>query len=356
MAALLEMPENRVVDLRKVSAADVAPLLSEEAAAWRNSLDWDLQSATGLVRRFVDMQALNGFALIEGTRPIGYSYYIRDGKKGLIGDLYVMAAERTPERENALLEATLEALWRSPGVHRVEAQLLLFGATRLSAQEQRRMPFAHWLQAYPRWFMEAPAADAFQLAAREPVGIAIAPWLEAKQDDSARLVAAAYRGHVDSDINDQYRSPAGARRFLSNIVQYPGCGTFFAPASFAAVASGNAAVASGNAAVASGGAAGASSNDSRGALCGISLASLVAERTGHITQICVAPSHRGTGVGYALLRRSLRALAEHGCSRVSLTVTAANQDAVRLYQRMGFTLRREFAAYVWDSSEPAKLA
>jgi ribosomal protein S18 acetylase RimI-like enzyme len=342
MAACPEMPENRVVDLRKVSAADIAPLLNEEAAAWRNSLDWDLQSATGLVRRFVDMQALNGFALLQGTRPIGYSYYIRDGKKGLIGDLFVMAAERTPERENALLEATLEALWRSPGVHRVEAQLLLFGATRLSAQEQRRMPFAHWLQAYPRQFMEVPAANAFQLAVREPVGIAIAAWSEAKQDDSARLVAAAYRGHVDSDINDQYRSPAGARRFLSNIVQYPGCGTFFAPASYAAVASGGTAVASG-------GAAGASSNDSRGSLCGISLASLVAEHTGHITQICVAPSHQGTGVGYALLRRSLLALAEHGCSRVSLTVTAANQDAVRLYKRMGFTLRREFAAYVWDS-------
>ena len=328
MAAWPEIPENRVVDLRKVSAADVVPLLSEEAAAWRRSLDWDLQSATGLVRRFVDMQALNGFALLEGTRPIGYSYYIRDGRKGLIGDLYVMAAERTPERENALLQATLEALWRSPGVHRVEAQLLLFGATRLSAQEQRRMPFAQWLRAYPRWFMEVPAEDAFQLPAREPAGIAIMPWIEARQDDSARLVAAAYRGHVDSDINDQYRSPAGARRFLSNIVQYPGCGTFFAPASCSAV-----------------GAAG----DSRGALCGISLSSLVAERTGHITQICVAPSHRGMGVGYALLRRSLLALAEHGCNRVSLTVTAANQGAVRLYQQMGFTLRREFAAYVWDS-------
>src|SRR5205085_4545469 len=111
MAALPEMPENRVVELRKVSAADVAPLLHEEAAVWRDSLDWDLQPATGLVRRFVDMQALNGFALLDGTRPIGYSYYIRDGKKGLIGDLYVMAAERTAERENALMEATLQALW-----------------------------------------------------------------------------------------------------------------------------------------------------------------------------------------------------------------------------------------------------
>jgi ribosomal protein S18 acetylase RimI-like enzyme len=34
---------------------------------------------------------------------------------------------------------------------------------------------------------------------------------------------------------------------------------------------------------------------------------------------------------------------------VSLTVTSSNETAVRLYQRMGFTERRQFAAYVWDS-------
>jgi len=49
------------------------------------------------------------------------------------------------------------------------------------------------------------------------------------------------------------------------------------------------------------------------------------------------------------MRRSLRALAAHGCQRISLTVTSANTTAVRLYERMGFTERRGFAAFVWDS-------
>jgi len=65
--------------------------------------------------------------------------------------------------------------------------------------------------------------------------------------------------------------------------------------------------------------------------------------------VCVAPSHRGMGLGYELLRRSLLALAAHGCRSVSLTVTASNDTALRLYQRMGFTQRREFAASVWNS-------
>jgi len=322
MAAWLESPDHLVVDLRNIAAADLAPLLGEETAAWRAALDWDFEPSAELVRRFVGMQALNGFALLEGARTIGYSYYIREEKKGLIGDLYVCQRDRTVQRENALIEATLEALWRSPGVRRVEAQLLL-----LESPLKRKVPFASRFKPYPRRFLEASARQALALEAREPEGIAIAPWTEAQQDDSARLVAAAYRGHIDSEINDQYRSPSGSRRFLSNIVQYPGCGTFFPQASFAAV----------------------TANGARSELCGISLASLVARDTGHITQICVAPSQRGKGVGYALLRRSMLALAAQGCRTVGLTVTSKNISAIRLYEQMGFADRRDFAAYVWDS-------
>ena len=324
MAALPESPDTRIVDLRKISGNDLNFILREEIEAWREGLDWDLQPAADLVRRFVDIQALNGFALMEGNRIIGYSYYVQDVKKGLIGDLYLTARERTPEREFALMEATLEALWRSPGVRRVEAQLLMLRPGKISAQESRQLPFANWLRPHTRRFMEVPARHAFDLPLRELAGVALAPWAENRQDEAARVVAAAYRGHIDSDINDQYRSADGARRFLSNIIQYPGCGTFFAPAACLAI-------------------------DSRNVLCGISLASLVASDTGHITQVCVAPSHKGSGIGYALLRKSLLALATHGCQRVSLTVTTANTGAARLYEQMGFTDRREFTALVWDS-------
>jgi ribosomal protein S18 acetylase RimI-like enzyme len=324
MAALPESPNDRLVDLRTISGEDLRSILQEEVGEWRRGLDWDLQPAADLVRRFLDMQALNGFALMEGPRVIGYSYYVQDAKKGLIGDLYVMERHRSPEREHALMEATLEALWRCPGLHRVEAQLLMFRASRLSARDARRMPFANWFRPFPRRFMEMPAARVADLPPRSPAGAAVTPWVLAKQDESARLVAAAYRGHIDSDINDQYRSAEGARRFLNNIIQYPGCGTFFPPAAYAAV-------------------------DGRGALCGISLASLIASDTGHITQICVAPSHQGAAVGYAMLRSSLLALVAHGCQRISLTVTSANLDAIRLYQRMGFVDRREFSAFIWDS-------
>jgi ribosomal protein S18 acetylase RimI-like enzyme len=53
-------------------------------------------------------------------------------------------------------------------------------------------------------------------------------------------------------------------------------------------------------------------------------------------------------VGYELLRQSLLTLRDHGCRRVSLTVTAANRDAVDLYERIGFRTLRRFSAYVWE--------
>jgi ribosomal protein S18 acetylase RimI-like enzyme len=315
--------EQQLVELRYIEADRLIPLLEEEIAAWRAELDWDFRPSADLVRRFVHMQALSGFALVTNTsagpRIDGYSYYVCEEGKGLIGDLYVMRAHRSPAMENALLESVLDALWCTPGVKRVEAQLLM-----LSSPLDRAMPRREWFRRTPREFLEAPLADVAKLRPRLPSGITITHWSERMQDQSAKLIAAAYQGHVDSRINDQYRSPAGARRFLMNIVQYPGCGTFFAPASYAAI------------------------DTASRQLVGVSLASLVANDCGHITQLCVAKSAQGTGLGYELMRQSLIALHAHGCHSVSLTVTGSNENAIRLYQRMGFSKRRDFGAYVWE--------
>ena len=149
-------------------------------------------------------------------------------------------------------------------------------------------------------------------------------WSDLHQPAAAQLISEAYGGHIDGLINDQYRSPAGAQRFLRNIVQYPGCGAFFRPASFSAFEAWN------------------------GRLCGVSLASLVGPRTGHITQICVSPSVRGKGVGYELLRQSLAALRRIDCEAASLTVTSANRNAVELYYSVGFEVLHRVPAFVWE--------
>ena len=59
-------------------------------------------------------------------------------------------------------------------------------------------------------------------------------------------------------------------------------------------------------------------------------------------------SLRGHFEGHELLRQSLTTLREMGCHSASLTVTAANEDAVSLYERVGFQIARQFSAYVWE--------
>jgi ribosomal protein S18 acetylase RimI-like enzyme len=318
-AALADPVLPQTLDLRSVDVEALAPLLAEQISSWQSELNWDFTPSANLVRRFVHMHVLTGFALVsraDPTRPIGYSYYVCEDGKGLIGDLYILKQHRTWEFENVLFQASLDAMWQTPGLHRIEAQLLM-----IADAPKRRVPYPLWFQSFPRLFLEAPSSA--RLAVRKlPASISVIPWTDAWQEATGRLIAGAYKNHIDSQINDQYRSAIGARRFLTNIVQYPGCGSFFAPASFAAVAA--------------------------GALCGVSLASLVSHDVGHITQVCVAPSYQGTGLGYELVRRSMEHLAVHGCRAVSLTVTAANESALRLYRNMGFVERRAFSAFVWE--------
>lgn len=314
--------QGSLLDLRDLQPEHLAPVLDEEIEAWKKGLDWDFRASADLVKRFVQVRALNGFALVESgggvAQVAGYGYYVVEEGKGLIGDFYVRASSRTAASEYRLMEAVLESMWRTPGIRRVEAQLMMLGS-----YDARAVPYSRWFRRFPRHFMETPLGGQ-TLEPSQPSAATIAPWAGHYNEEAARLIAASYRGHVDSQINDQYRSPQGASRFLVNIVQFPGCGMFFAPASFAA------------------------RDRKTGELCGISLASLIAPDVGHITQICVTPSHQGTKLGYELMRRSMEALEQHRCRSVTLTVTTANEGALRLYERMGFRNKRDFAAYVWD--------
>jgi ribosomal protein S18 acetylase RimI-like enzyme len=316
MAAASVRPGYELVDLRRLGALSLDALLEEETVAWRQLLHWNFQPSAGLVSRYVAMRSLDGVALLDAGRVIGYGYYVAEEQKGLIGDLYVCQAARHPEFESWLLDGILDVLLSPAGVRRVEAQLMM-----LDSRAQPSRPG----ETFPRSFLHAPLSHAGRLPERATPRLLYEHWSMRWLDDAADLIARVYRKHTDSRINDQYRSPAGARRFLQNIVVYPGCGQFQQPASWIAL-------------------------DSRsGQLAGVSLASMVADSVGHITQVCVAPELQGKGVGYELLRRSLTSLVLDGCREATLTVTSANTQAMQLYERLGFTVLREFQAMVWEA-------
>lgn len=60
----------------------------------------------------------------------------------------------------------------------------------------------------------------------------------------------------------------------------------------------------------------------------------------------VAATHRGRGVGSALLRTTLDAADARGLTRVELVVRADNSAAIALYQRHGFELEGRLRGYL----------
>jgi ribosomal protein S18 acetylase RimI-like enzyme len=320
MAALLDTPLPELIELPQLAVDDLDELLNEEIGVWESRFAWDFRPSADLLRRFLQIRSLYGCALRSGGQIGGYAYHVYEGHKGLIGDFYVRAQHAGSAAETLLLGSVVQSLMSAPGVRRIESQLML-----LHAPDAQPLPFSRYMTRHDRYFMSIDAESVHKLPARQPsMRVTFAPWTERRQEEIAHLVSGSYKGHVDSEINDQYRTIPGARQFLMNIVKFPGCGRFSPAASLVAV------------------------DDVTGRGCGVCLASLVAPNSGHVTQLCILPAIRGARLGYELMRRSLLRLVELGCTTVSLTVTCSNLDAVRLYESAGFAIKSTFPALVWE--------
>ncbi len=313
-----------ILDLRHFSSADLRALIDDETRVWSRLLSWDYTGSAEMILRYVDAKILPGYAAIDRGRIFGYAFFVYEGNKGVIGDLFVAASNgtRVPgqrEVESRLLVHVIETLQQSPGIHRVEAQLLAHesGAVSRPFMEQG-------FQRYPRLFMMQALDQKLPHPPPMPKEIEIRPWSEQDYQPAAAVITAAYRGHVDSDINDQYRTLSGALRFLNNIVRFPGCGTFDPDSSFVAV------------------------NKSLRNVLGVILCSRVRHDVGHVTQVCLLPEYRSQGIGETLLACSAANLLNRKFSSLSLTVTEGNHRAVDLYKRLGFETKRVFDAFVWE--------
>ena len=311
-----------ILDLRHFSSADLRPLLEEEIVLWGRLLSWDYAGSAEMILRYMDARILPGYAAIERGRVFGYSFFVYEQNKGVIGDLFVRDGGRTPNRhevEDRLLTHVIETLQQSPGVHRIEAQLLAH-----ETGEVARPFLAQGFSRHPRVFMTFDIARHPQTTPALSPEFEIRPWSEQEYQPAAAVITAAYRGHVDSDINDQYRSLAGSLRFLNNIVRFPGCGTFDPQGSFVVVQRRNR------------------------SLGGLILCSQVRPDVGHITQVCVLPEYRSAGLGVGLLAATTCSLRQRAFRSISLTVTQANDRAISLYKRIGFESNRIFDAFVWE--------
>jgi ribosomal protein S18 acetylase RimI-like enzyme len=313
-----------ILDLRHFSSADLRPLLEQEIEVWGRLLAWDYRGSSDMILRYIDAKILPGYAAVERGSIVGYSFFVYEGSKGVVGDLFV-----SPRRADAraielqMAEHMIETLQQSPGILRVEAQLL-------THQTGELVPnfVSAGFQRYRRLFL------ALQLRGSgaphiPPVGlledILVRRWADQDYQPAAGVITAAYRSHIDSEINDQYRTNAGSNRFLNNIVRFPGCGVFDQDSSFVAI------------------------HRASSALIGLILCSRVKDDVGHVTQVCLVPEYRGRGIGERLVASTYHSLRNRNFRQLSLTVTEANHRAVDLYRQLGFVELRVFDAFVWEA-------
>jgi ribosomal protein S18 acetylase RimI-like enzyme len=341
-----------LLDLRHFSAGSLRPLLDEESRVWSDRLHWDYRGSAELLLQYLDSRVLPGYVAVENGRIVGYVFCVYEGHKAVIGDVFGLpresGADSKTARESAdpadgdpgsevrseLLLRLLEMLKNTPGVTRIESQLLLHP----HGSHQQLFEDAGF-EVHERIFMEWPLQPSLIAAqqgaapfapgaeVRLPPGMEMRRWAENDLGAASRLIASSYDGHLDSHINEQYRSAAGSQRFLHNIVRFPGCGYFDVESSLALVERG--------------------SSD----LAGLLLCSRVRDDVGHVTQICVAPRYRGQGLGRLMMVECAHILAKRGFSRLTLTVTSSNRKAVSLYEWLGFRATHRFDAMVWDIGE-----
>lgn len=307
-----------ILDLRHLRSRDLEPLLEEEKTLWQRDFAWDYSASAGLIKRYLDASALPGYAAVEGGKAIGYTFYVYENHKGVVGDAFVAESPHAPATEAELLTHVIETLQGTPGIRRIEAQLMTLRHQPPTAFFANRQ-----LKAYRRQFMVLPLENGVQ-----PVpsidGIVLQNWDAKWTTAAAELITRSYDGHIDSRISDQYRTQAGALRFLDNIIHYPGCGEFAPFSSFLVF------------------------RRNTGRLCGMVLSSVVGHRVYHVTQICVDPGVQKSGIGRMLMLRILETLRRRGAHAVTLTVTNDNTSAISLYRQLGFATLKEFYALAWE--------
>jgi ribosomal protein S18 acetylase RimI-like enzyme len=322
-----------ILDLRHFSASNLKPVLEAESLVWNQRLRWDFHASANLLLQYLDSRLLPGYVAIENGRICGYVFCVYESEKALVGDVFAIPSPGNPQLtadvERRLLEHMIELLQHSPGVDRIESQLLL-RPHGTHADTLRKAGF----QIYERLFMELelssanvfegpPASDRFD-------GMELRAWKDSDFNAAGHLIAHAYEGHLDALINDQYRSVAGSLRFLHNIVRFPGCG-LFDPAASRVLA-----------------------HRGRDEIAALLLCSRVREDVGHVTQICVSRQYRHRGLGAWLLADCSRSLRSQGFQALTLTVTRENSEAVALYHRSGFVTRQTFDAMVWERRTRAR--
>jgi ribosomal protein S18 acetylase RimI-like enzyme len=302
--------------LSRVDARLFGELLEEEARFWREQLEWDYSAVRMALLRGIAERTVEGLVAQSDGRVVAYCCCLREVGRAVIGSLYASAAFRGTGLEEHLLDRVLHETKGAFGSKRIEGQTL-FSTAKAADEEFTRAGFT----SYRRQYLTLRLAAALDAPAHALRLTRIGRW---DLDRAADLVFASHQGSLDAVVNSTYATREQCRQFVESLVLRDSCGTYDVEASFLAYGSGGP--------------------------IGLILCTRLSPTNGHVCQVSVVPQAQGCGVGRVLMVSALEAFRRAGLSTASLSVTVGNERAQRLYDRLGFGVRKGFGAHAWERS------
>jgi GNAT superfamily N-acetyltransferase len=150
-----------------------------------------------------------------------------------------------------------------------------------------------------------------------PPGYSLVPWHRSLIESHAEAKFQSFRWEIDATVFPCLGELDGCRRLMSDITQREG----FLPSATWLVAC-------------------AKPRGGEPEYCGTVQGLRDSAGLGAIQNLGVVPAHRGLGLGRLLMHKALEGFRRAGLSRAYLEVTAQNEMAVRMYQRLGFVKAR----------------
>jgi ribosomal protein S18 acetylase RimI-like enzyme len=291
--------------------------MEEEEKAWMHDLDWDYSPIRRILVSFIRQNLLPGYVAVHKNEAIGYTYFLMNQSKGIIGAIYVRKTDHCQAIADKLMLLTLSAMKESPRIRRIEAQIMPFNGLDLT-----EIFTGNGFRYFPRRYLSLKL-DHSPLKRSHASPLKIVPLDSSSLSKTAEILLKSYLNQTDAVICADYRTVSGCESYLRSILENPGCGVYMPEVSFMGLEDGN-------------------------RPCGFIIGCRLSEGVGMIPQIAVHPSCQRKSLGSALMEMSLEAFGKMGFKRVSLTVTPENRRAYDWYVRLGFRERKKFGAFVWE--------
>src|SRR4030095_3796540 len=120
-AALIN-PDISIIPIADADLAGLETLFDEECAEWLDVLKRDYKGASMLIRDVARQHQLAGFVAMCGDAVIGFAYYVIEGSRCSIGDIYVSKPWRGIGLDREMAVAILDKLDHLRRLRRIESQ------------------------------------------------------------------------------------------------------------------------------------------------------------------------------------------------------------------------------------------